>query len=173
MPGNHYDIITVGGGLGGSALAKAMAEQGKRVLVLERERQFKDRIRGEWIAPWGAAEAKELGVYDLLLRGCATAVEGWHTYLGGFHVGYRNFTATTPQKLPSLTFYHPEMQQALLSADADAGAEVCRGATVLGIRPGAPPVVSFDLDGRVLEAARANCGRSRWTRFYDAHCGAV
>jgi len=43
-----YDIITVGGGLGGASLAKAMAEHGARVLVLEREQQFKDRVRGEW-----------------------------------------------------------------------------------------------------------------------------
>ncbi len=48
-----YDIITVGGGLGGSALAKVMAEHGARVLVLEREQQFKDRIRGELMLPWG------------------------------------------------------------------------------------------------------------------------
>ena len=40
-----YDIITVGGGLGGSAIAKAMAEHGARVLVLEREKQFHDRVR--------------------------------------------------------------------------------------------------------------------------------
>ena len=30
MPGATYDIVTVGGGLGGSALAKAMAERGAR-----------------------------------------------------------------------------------------------------------------------------------------------
>ena len=45
-----YDIITVGGGLGGATLAKAMAAQGARVLVLEREVHFKDRVRGEQIA---------------------------------------------------------------------------------------------------------------------------
>jgi flavin-dependent dehydrogenase len=56
-----YDIITVGGGLGGAALAKAMAERGCRVLVLERETRFKDRVRGEWLAPWGVAEAQTLG----------------------------------------------------------------------------------------------------------------
>jgi choline dehydrogenase-like flavoprotein len=33
----QYDIITIGGGLGGAPLAKAMAERGARVLVLERE----------------------------------------------------------------------------------------------------------------------------------------
>jgi len=37
-----YDIVLVGGGLGGSALAKAMAERGARILVLEREKQFRD-----------------------------------------------------------------------------------------------------------------------------------
>jgi len=31
-----YDIITVGGGLGGASFAKAMAERGARVLVVER-----------------------------------------------------------------------------------------------------------------------------------------
>jgi 2-polyprenyl-6-methoxyphenol hydroxylase-like FAD-dependent oxidoreductase len=67
MAGGTYDIITVGGGLGGATLAKAMAEHGAQVLVLERERQFRDRVRGEVIAPWGVAEAQELGI-DMLLR---------------------------------------------------------------------------------------------------------
>jgi flavin-dependent dehydrogenase len=62
MANSIYDIITVGGGLGGSALAKAMAAHGARVLVVERETQFKDRVRGEFMAPWGVAEARELGI---------------------------------------------------------------------------------------------------------------
>ena len=66
MASGTYDIITVGGGLGGAALAKAMAEHGARVLVLEREKQFKDRVRGESLAPWGVAETQALGLYDLL-----------------------------------------------------------------------------------------------------------
>lgn len=37
MAENSYDIVTVGGGLGGCALAKVMAEAGARVLVVERE----------------------------------------------------------------------------------------------------------------------------------------
>jgi len=59
-----YDIIVVGGGLGGATLAKAMAEHGARVLVLERERRFKDRVRGEATWPWGVAELKQLDVYQ-------------------------------------------------------------------------------------------------------------
>jgi len=56
MSQHEYDIITVGGGLAGATLAKAMAENGARVLVIERERQFKDRVRGEGTFPWGVAE---------------------------------------------------------------------------------------------------------------------
>src|SRR5580658_1112553 len=93
MSSQNYDLIIVGGGLGGSALAKVMAEKGARVLLLEREQQYRDRVRGEWIAPWGAVEAKELGLYNILLRECANAVEGWDTYFGEVHVGLRKFTS--------------------------------------------------------------------------------
>jgi hypothetical protein len=34
--------------------------------MLERERQFRDRIRGEVMVSWGVAEARALGIYDLL-----------------------------------------------------------------------------------------------------------
>jgi len=51
VPG--YDIITVGGGIAASSLAIAMAGRGAKLLVLEREKQFKDRVRGE--GPRGAS----------------------------------------------------------------------------------------------------------------------
>jgi 2-polyprenyl-6-methoxyphenol hydroxylase-like FAD-dependent oxidoreductase len=85
MSSTSYDIITVGGGLGGVALAKAMAENGARVLVLESETKFRDRVRGEAIVSWGVAEAKNLGIYDVMKAAGAREVEwvefsvqGWH-----------------------------------------------------------------------------------------------
>ena len=74
MVGGSYDVITVGGGLGGAAFAKVMAEHGARVLVLERERHFKDRVRGEYLAPWGVAEARALGLYERLRDTCGHAL---------------------------------------------------------------------------------------------------
>ena len=62
-----YDLIIVGGGLAGSAMATAMARTGAQVLVVEREPAFRDRVRGEGMLPWGVAEARELGIYDRLL----------------------------------------------------------------------------------------------------------
>ena len=66
MTRRDYDLITIGGGIGGATLAKVMAEAGHRVLVLERDTAFRDRIRGEVLVPWGCREAAQLGVYDLL-----------------------------------------------------------------------------------------------------------
>jgi 2-polyprenyl-6-methoxyphenol hydroxylase-like FAD-dependent oxidoreductase len=77
-----YDLITIGGGMAGSALAKVMAESGARVLVLERERQFRDRVRGEALLPWGVAEARVLGLEAPLLARGGIVVPGWTMYGG-------------------------------------------------------------------------------------------
>ena len=108
MPGTDYDIIVVGGGLGGAALARTMAKAGASVLVLEQEQKFKDRIRGEFMQPWGVADAQQLGIADLL-QSCGCYVSHLETGLGPA----RDLPATTPQQLPGLGFSHPEMQETL------------------------------------------------------------
>lgn len=142
-----YDIISVGGGLAGSALAIAMARNGKSVLVLESEPAFRDRVRGEQLATWGVAEAKELGILDLLLSTCAHEEPWWDIYFGGTQLQHRNLIETTPQQLPNLTFFHPEMQEALLHEAEAAGAEMRRGARVRGVEPGEQPSVLVEHDG--------------------------
>jgi len=149
MASGIYDIITVGGGLGGAALAKVMAEHGARVLVVEREAQFKDRVRGEIMVSWGVAETQVLGIYELLRKTCAHESPRFGTYLGPEWGEPRDLIATTPQRLPSFTFYHPTMQEVLLQAAADAGAEVRRGASVRNVRPGAVPSVIVEQSGHV------------------------
>ncbi|HEV8574351.1 MAG TPA: FAD-dependent monooxygenase, partial [Dehalococcoidia bacterium] len=143
-----YDIITIGGGLGGASFARAMAERGYRVLVLERETQFKDRVRGEWLAPWGVAEAQALGVYDLLLGQCGHHPSAWETRLAGNSIGLRDLSATTGPSVHPLTFYHPSAQEALLASAENSGAEVRRGARVREIQAGAVPSVLFEVNGR-------------------------
>ncbi|HET9476711.1 MAG TPA: FAD-dependent monooxygenase [Dehalococcoidia bacterium] len=141
MRSKAYDIITVGGGLGGSALALSMARHGAKVLVLERETKFKDRVRGEQLASWGVADAIDLGIYDRLLQTCAHELRWWDIYVMGQLVNHRDLPETTPSAAPNLTFYHPEMQEALIRAAEEAGAEVRRGVRVTAVRPGAAPEV--------------------------------
>jgi 2-polyprenyl-6-methoxyphenol hydroxylase-like FAD-dependent oxidoreductase len=134
----HFDLITVGGGLAASTLARSMAERGASVLVLEHETQFKDRVRGEYIPPWGVAEAVQLGIFDILRGSCAHELPSVDL---GF--GPRDLVATTSHQLPALSFSHSEMQEALLEATASAGADVRRGVTVQGIEPGKVPAVKI------------------------------
>ncbi len=148
-----YDIITVGGGLAGATLAKAMAEHGARVLVLEREIHFSDRVRGEQMHPWGVAEAKALGIYDLLASTCGHELPWWDVYSGGQRTQHRNLLDTTPQRAPEFSFFHPTMQEVLLQAAADAGAEVRRGAAVRGVKRGASPSVVVEQSGQIDEIA--------------------
>jgi 2-polyprenyl-6-methoxyphenol hydroxylase-like FAD-dependent oxidoreductase len=143
----NYDVITVGGGLAGSTLARSLALAGKKVLVVEGETQFRDRIRGEEMASWGVAEARELGVLDLLLEACAHEIPKFQTYLGPDMIEDRDLRETTPQACPNLGFFHPAMQECLLGAAATAGTEVIRGAHVRNVEPGQPATVTFERNG--------------------------
>jgi 2-polyprenyl-6-methoxyphenol hydroxylase-like FAD-dependent oxidoreductase len=138
-----YDVITVGGGLGGSTLAKMLAEHGASVLVVERESQFKDRVRGEWMAPWGVAEAQKLGIRDLLLEN--GAFEKQYFQLSGFPV--RDLKQTTLLQSGPLHLCHPAMQEAVIDPARLAGATIWRGATVREIKPGDPPSATVEKDG--------------------------
>ena len=164
-----YDIITVGGGIAGSSLAKAMAERGHRVLVIESTPEFKDRVRGEWIAPWGVAEAKELGLYATLMAAGGRPVPFMQTQAGPAPLPRRNVEEDTPLKLPAVCIYHPAMQEGLLQAAIEAGAELRRPARVSGVSSGAEPSVGVDgetLSARLVVGADGrNSSVRRWGSF--------
>jgi 2-polyprenyl-6-methoxyphenol hydroxylase-like FAD-dependent oxidoreductase len=125
-----------------------MAEHGARVLVLERETQFHDRVRGEGMAPWGRAEAGQLGLEDALKTAGANE--------GRFACGLgpkRDLAATTPQGLSNFHFYHPAMQETVLGAAVRSGAQIVRGATVTSVVPGFPTKVEYSADGKTVTAA--------------------
>jgi menaquinone-9 beta-reductase len=144
-----YELIIVGGGLAGSALAKSMAERGTRVLVCEREQRFRDRIRGEGMHAWGVTEARALGLYDTLRHTCAHEARYWADYQDATLLKRRDLVETTTHRAGSLNFYHPAMQEALIHLAADAGADVRRGVTVTQVSPGEPPTMSVRVDGNV------------------------
>ena len=134
-----------------------MARGGRRVLLLEKSTVFEDRVRGEWIAPWGVAETKRTGLYDTLV-----AAGGRHLTS---HVTYdetRDPAAAEASALPlgmfaegiagPLSIRHPVHSQALFDAAVAAGADVRRGVEVQDVTLGAAPSVRFVDQGVVLEA---------------------
>jgi menaquinone-9 beta-reductase len=166
----EYDVITIGGGLAGAALAKVLADRGVRVLVLERETAFSDRVRGEQMHPWGIAEARKLGLYELLLETCGSEVRYWSHQLVGFtDVTCRDLFETSPHRAGSLNFYHPDMQSVVIAAAEKAGATILRAARVVGLLAETPPGVRVHLDTNGEHVYRASLvvgadGRRSMTR---------
>lgn len=136
-----YDVITVGGGLAAGALATRLARAGQRVLVLEGARTFRDRVRGEWLAPWGVGELRELGVYDAL------EAAGAHELPSLIGRGGKARRQGEAEGDTPVTFYHPRMQRSLLEAARAAGADVITGARVRSVEPGTPAQVSVEIAG--------------------------
>lgn len=174
---DRYDLIIVGGGIGGSALATVMARTGARVLLLEQSEAFQDRVRGEWIAPWGVTEVKRLGLYDLL------ADAGGHHITR--HVTYdetRSPEASEARTLPlgifapdvagPLAIGHPHHCQTLFDAAQAAGADARRNVRVTAISVGSAPAVSFTDETGAHEArARMIVGADGRTSQVREACG--
>ncbi|KAG5510053.1 hypothetical protein GH5_07904 [Leishmania sp. Ghana 2012 LV757] len=73
-----YDVIVVGGSIVGPVLAKALSDQGRKVLLVERTLFTKpDRIVGELLQPGGLNALKEVGMQE-----CAESIGiACHGYL--------------------------------------------------------------------------------------------
>ena len=151
-----YDLITIGGEIAGATLGRALTSHGARVLIVERESRFRDRVRGETVRPWGVAEARALGIADLLLDTCGQEVRWWRSSAVGVPgMLERDLIATPPARAGELTFHHPATQETLLRVAAEAGAEVWRGATVVNLAPGSAPAVTLHAAGAAPETLSA------------------
>ncbi|WP_292495054.1 NAD(P)/FAD-dependent oxidoreductase [Mesorhizobium sp.] len=147
-----YDLIIVGGGLAGSSLAIAVAGRGFRILIVEHQEEFRDRIRGEVLMPWGSLEAKRLGIYDLLLESCAIEAAYFSSFTNGSSPAVRDLPATTPAATCCVTFPHPEMQAVLLKRAETLGAEVRRGTVASAVAFGEVPRVHIGGAAKGLSA---------------------
>ena len=153
-----YDLAIVGGGIAGSALAAVMARDGYKVLLLERSEAFMDRVRGEWIAPWGVVETRRVGLYDLLRE-----AGGHHV---ARHVTYdesRDPKASEAHMLPlgifapdvagPLCLGHPLHCQTLFDAAIAAGADARRNVAITALSLGDTPSLSYAQNGRTVTAS--------------------
>ncbi len=142
------DVAIVGGGIAGASLATVLARAGLHVLVLERQREYRDRVRGEYVANWGVLEARELGLEDVFRSaGAATA---------RYRVPYDELipreaaeaaVQDTASLLPGvdggLCASHPAACRVLADAAVQAGAEVVRGVGHVQVEVGRRPSLTF------------------------------
>jgi len=143
---DNYDVVIVGAGIGGSALAWALAKNGLSVLLLEKSMEHKDVVRGEWLAPWGVIEANELGLTDIYMTAGAHRLSR--------HIPYNEFTAPDAAEAMAINMAgdfpemplclgHPTSCNLLNDLAVKEGVTFCRGISALTVTPGLPPSVAF------------------------------
>jgi len=153
----EYDLIIVGGGIGGSALATVMAGAGKSVLLLEQSLVFEDKVRGEWIAPWGVAEVRRVGLYELLMEAGGHHITRHITYDETLEPAAAEASALplgafTPGVPGPLCLRHPVHCQTLFDAAKAAGATALRGVNVVSFSVGDAPGVTYEVEGQTFQA---------------------
>lgn len=81
--GSPTDVIIVGAGVAGAALAHTLGKDGRRVHVIERDMTEPDRIVGELLQPGGYLKLVELGLEDCVEEIDAQQVLGYALFKDG------------------------------------------------------------------------------------------
>nr|BDI08703.1 squalene epoxidase [Pagrus major] len=109
------DVVIVGAGVLGSAMAAVLARDGKRVTVVERDLKEPDRIVGELLQPGGYRALRELG-----LEG---AVEGLDAHLVNGYV-IHDMESSTEVEIP-----YPQAEESI-----QCGRAFHHGRFIMGLR---------------------------------------
>jgi tRNA(fMet)-specific endonuclease VapC len=123
--------------------------------VLERQEQYQDQVRGEYLVPWGVQEAERLELDEVLLEAGGHRSEAFvfHDPPEGSDeateaVGYAEVTGRLGRPM---AFGHPAACEALAKEAGHRGASVVRGVTSVEVVPGARPSVSYQHAGRAQQ----------------------
>lgn len=131
MAARTFDVVIAGGGLAGSSLGGVLARSGLGVLVVEKETQFRDRIRGELSFPWGHYEATRAGLGDPLAQAGVVPHPTVDLYEDQRCVESVFWKEISLDGLPGIGFSHPRLQEVMLQWASSMGATVLRPAKVV------------------------------------------
>lgn len=141
-------ILIVGGGIAGASLATVLARDGLEVVVLERDREYREVNKGESMMPWGWAEVERLGLADELGAAGGMPNPTWTITLPDGEPFELPLTALRPDTPGSHSLGHVTARARLADAAARAGADVRFGIRDVTVTPGAAPTVEWTQGGR-------------------------
>lgn len=152
----RYDVVVVGGGIAGSALGAVLAPAGISVLVLERQIAYRDKVRGEYMQPWGVAEMLRLGFESTLLEvggGYTPSIVSYDEDVDPVtaEAGAVPLNALVEGVRGGLCVGHPQASRALNSLAGERGAVVRHGVGDVEVVAGRSPSVRYELDGELHE----------------------
>jgi flavin-dependent dehydrogenase len=151
--------IAIGGGLAGAAFALQLARNGVPALVLESTRTAHHKVCGEFLS----AEAQTIAAYLGLNLGAMGA-----SSISRFRLANKNRCAEAPLPFRGAGLSRHRLDQALLQAAEDAGAEVRRGVTATRVEFGVGRVAvmagSHTFDGRAAALATGKHNMRQYAR---------
>ncbi len=126
MSAERADVVIVGGGPAGAALACLLAREGREALVLEAARFPRDQVCGESVSPEGWRLIEKMGALDRVraltpqpLRGMRLVSPNGTSFSGHYR-----------SERPGFAVRRLALDPALLASARDAGARVIEGARV-------------------------------------------
>ena len=142
------EVVIVGAGVAGSALAIMLGRRGYRVLLLEKSLVHTDRVRGEVLVPWGVAEVQKLDLVDGLVAGGAHFTTRAISYAQGIEPEIarsraRDQGGIVPGVKGSLNLGHPKICEALNEEARRLGVALLRGVERIEVAPGPRPSIAF------------------------------
>lgn len=144
------EVVVVGGGIAGAAMAANLAMNGVSVVLLEKQESYVDIVRGEWLAPWGMQEAQRLGVEDAFGVGGAWEIREWTQWdetVAADDAETVDMTKFVPGFGGPLCFPHHTVCELMAEQAAEAGATVVMGAAKATVTAGEKPVVRYRHEG--------------------------
>ncbi|CAO2602207.1 Squalene monooxygenase [Lemmus lemmus] len=115
---NDPEVIIVGSGVLGSALATVLSRDGRKVTVIERDLKEPDRIVGELLQPGGYRVLKELGLGDTVEGFNAHFIHGYivHDYESRSEVHIPYPVSENNQVQNGIAFHHGKFIMSLRKA---------------------------------------------------------
>jgi flavin-dependent dehydrogenase len=178
------DVVVVGAGLAGCALAARLARSGMDVLLLERGRFPRDKLCGEFLSPEAVPSLRALGLGEALREAAPAVVRSFRLTAPGGHELVR------PLEVPGLGVTRRRLDELVARAATAAGAELRQGCRAVDVRRADDGFVVEALEGDVRRAWRARAAvlatgrlsrlaggtrrreeRARWVAWKRHHAG--
>jgi menaquinone-9 beta-reductase len=176
MRTNNPEVVVVGAGIAGASIATVLARAGIQVLLLERQREYRDRVRGEFMALWGVLEARALGLEEVIRS--TKAVDMRYSVKFDELVGpaageqpRNDWSTIFPDVQGPLGASHPRTCQALAEEAVRSGTELVRGVADVQVRPGRRPSITFGNGTKTTLRPRLILGADGRTSIVRKHSG--
>ncbi|HEY2618946.1 MAG TPA: FAD-dependent monooxygenase, partial [Acetobacteraceae bacterium] len=149
---NSPEVAVVGAGVGGGAVAYALAKTGLSVAILERSERHIDRVRGEWLAPWGVAEAATLGLIEPLREAGGSFLINYveydeNAYPDTAEQAAMDLRQVHPAGTGPLSIAHTTICNTFDNQAVEAGAVLLRGVQDIKVQASTKPSITFLHDG--------------------------